>query len=98
MIEVIGSVRNGVIVPDSPLRLREGSRVRIIGEAEVSPEFDNQTFWADPTLEELVEQQQTPILYDVGMIPQIWPESDLNDGFEEAYKDWRRGRSGMTAT
>ncbi len=91
MIEFIGRVSNGVVVPNAPIPLKEGARVRIIEDQSQELIENDRTFWEDVTLEQLFAMQGTPVIRSIDDIPQIWPSEDLDDGFEEAVRAWRHG-------
>jgi hypothetical protein len=45
--------------------------------------------WDPPSLEELVRRQGTEPIDDPEELAGVWPEDDLDDGFEEEFRKWR---------
>lgn len=79
-----GRIENGLVVPDQPLPLPEGSPVRI--ELLDSPQS---VFWQSPTLDELANRQGIAPPTTVDELLGGWPADELDDGFETAVRTWR---------
>jgi len=79
-----GHIKNGVVVPDTPVALPDGTVVRIEVEAADSD------FWRGRTIEALASEQrvkQTPSAEDLVI---DWPEGDSVDEFLAVVREVRR--------
>jgi hypothetical protein len=89
MIEYLGRVRNGVVVFDQPVPPLEGRRVRIQEVSAEPIDAADQSFWADPSLEDLAEQQGVAVIGKFENVLGGWPEPEIDDGFEAEFRRWR---------
>jgi hypothetical protein len=80
-----GRIENGMIVFNEPVSLPDGTDVRV--EPVNAPMGD---FWHPLSLDELAEQQGVKPIESLDDLAGGWPESELNDGFEDAVVQWRR--------
>ena len=80
---VAGHIHNGMVVPDQPLSLPNGTRVLI---ETVTESVD---FWQSPSLENLAQQQDISVSSSVEDFLGGWPTEELGDDFELAVAQWR---------
>ncbi|MFL6195406.1 MAG: hypothetical protein ACJ75H_14610 [Thermoanaerobaculia bacterium] len=55
-----------------------------------SPAPQYPSFWHRPSIDELMRQQGTRPVECIDDLLGGWPEDQIDDGFEEALKEWRR--------
>jgi len=81
-----GRVEKGNIVFDEPVSLPEGVRVRV---ETLESSIGTDGFWTSLTVDELAVQQSVRPSASFAELLGGWPESELDDGFEEAVAHWR---------
>lgn len=82
-----GVVKGGVVVFENGLTLAEGTRVRV----EELRAHATGSFWTAPTLDELAVAQGVQPVRSLDEVMGGWPEDELDDGFEQALRQWRVG-------
>jgi hypothetical protein len=80
----IGHIENGVVVFNERVSLPEGTFVRV--EPMSAPMGD---FLHRLSLDELAERQGVKPIESLDDLAGGWPESEINDGFEDAVAQWR---------
>src|SRR5262249_36789215 len=80
-----GHMEKGMVIFDEPVWLPDGTKVRV--EAVASAATD---FWQALSLDELACRQGVPPPQGDEEYLGGWPEDEVNDGFEEAVRHWRR--------
>jgi len=89
MVRLTGIIKNGHVVLDQQSALAEGTRVTVEPAAGES-RLDSGSFWKKRTLQEIIEEQGTKPVRSVDDFRGGWPPEEINDGFEEWYRQQRQ--------
>jgi hypothetical protein len=82
-----GRIKNGMVVTNQPLPLRDGTLVR------VEPILPQSDFWKSKPIDELAREQGVSGSTTFEDLLGGWPADELDDGFEQCLEKWRRAGS-----
>jgi hypothetical protein len=83
-----GHVEKGVVIFDEPVPLPDGTPVLI---EPLAPQLAD--FWQSHSLSDLAHRQGVQLPQSVDDLLGGWPVDEMDDDFDQAFREWRQSES-----